>query len=85
MAALITITQGISLCIMIIATLLFTSQDESIVRNAHDGVWNGVRYYDCQQNRGSFVPLKDLKPCNEGKRKCSAGTYVHIHVFTLLK
>ena len=31
---------------------------------------NEVRYYHCKQNRGSFIPLKNLKPCNEaGRRK----------------
>ena len=47
------------------------------MRNAHDGVWNGKRYYDCEPNKGTFVSLKDLKPFNERmKKRCSAGTYV---------
>lgn len=46
------------------------------MKNAHDGVWKGKKYYDCEPNRGTFVPLKNLKLCNEGVRKCSAGTYI---------
>ena len=55
-----------------------TSQDERIVRKAHDGVWKGKRYYDCEPNKGMFVPMKNLKPFNEGmKKRRSAGTYIY--------
>ena len=47
------------------------------MKNAHDGVWNGRKYYDCEPNKGMFVQMKNLKPFNEGmKKRCSAGMYV---------
>lgn len=45
------------------------------MREAHDGVWNGKRYYNCEFNRGTFVLLKDLTPCNKMTRRRSAGIY----------
>ena len=57
---------------------MYTSQYGVIVRDAHDGVWNGVRYYDCEPNKGMFVSLKNVKPFNkEMKKRCSEGMYVH--------
>jgi len=56
-------------------------QDESVEKGAHDGVWNGIKYYDCKHNRGIFVPLINLKPHNEVKEKLSAGNHIATCVY----
>ena len=52
------------------------------MKGAHDGVWNGTRYYACEPNRGIFVPMLDVEPFNAGKRKGSAGI-VRISTYTV--
>ena len=52
-----------------------------VARDAHDGVWNDIRYYECEHKRGIFVPLLHVEPFNAGKRKGSAGTYVAIKYY----
>ena len=33
-----------------------------MVEDCDDGVWFGVKYYDCKPGRGMFVHLSELKP-----------------------
>ena len=46
-----------------------------MVEDCNDGVWFGVRYYDCKPNRGMFVHLSELKPARR-MMKITEGTYI---------
>ena len=46
-----------------------------MVECGNDGVWFGVRYFDCKPNRGVLVHLSELKPARR-MMKITEGIYV---------
>ena len=48
-------------------------QYADVEEDCDDGVWFGVKYYDCKPNKGMFVHLSELKPAMR-KMKITEGT-----------